>query len=45
MAESDYELNPDQYELTDKIWFGSEGMFTIVVKVDGEIRATREVFL
>lgn len=45
LAESDYEVNPDQYELTDKIWFGSEGMFTIVVKVDGEVRATREVII
>ncbi len=45
LAESDYEVDPDQYELTDKIWFGSEGMFTIVVKVDGEVRATREVII
>ncbi len=45
LAESDYEVNPDQYEKTDRIWFGSEGMFTIVVKVDGEVRATREVII
>ncbi len=45
LAESDYEVDPEDAELTDKIWFGSRGMHTIIVMVDGETRATREVLI
>ncbi len=45
LAENSYDVDPDAAELTDKIWFGSTGMFTIAAKVDGELRATREVLI
>ncbi len=45
LAESDYEVDPDDYSVTDKIWFGSPGRYTIVVKVGGEVRATQEVII
>lgn len=45
LAESDYDVNPDEDSLTDKIWFGSPGRYTIAVKVGGEIRATQEVIV
>ncbi len=45
LAETDYEVDPDNSQLYDRIWFGSRGMYTIVVKVDGEVRATREIII
>ncbi|MGM0687971.1 MAG: hypothetical protein ACQESO_00130 [Bacillota bacterium] len=45
LAQSNYEVDPDDDSLTDKIWFGSPGRYTIVVKVGGEIRATQEVII
>lgn len=45
LAQSIYEVDPDDDSLTDKIWFGSPGRYTIVVKVGSEIRATQEVII
>ncbi len=45
LAESDYEVNPDSNQLTDKIWFGGTGMYTIIAIVGEDVRATREVMI
>ncbi len=45
LAEKNYDVNPDENKWYDKVWFGSRGMYTIAVKIDGEVRATREVII
>ncbi len=45
LAESDYEVNPDHNSITDIIWFGSPGRYTIAAEVRGVVRATREVII
>ncbi len=45
LAETNYDVNPEEIEWYDKVWFGSRGMYTIAVKIDSEVRATREVVI
>lgn len=45
LAENVFEVDPEEKELIDMIWFGKEGMYTIKALVDEEIRATREVLI
>ncbi len=43
LAEHTYEVDPGQTSLTDGIFFGNPGKYLITVRIDGIVRATREV--
>lgn len=45
LAESSYEVHPDAKTITDKIWFGGPGRFSILVQVGDQVRAVREVII
>ena len=45
LAESDYDVEPESATITDMVWFGAPGKFKIVVIVDGQVRAIREVLI
>ncbi len=45
LAENSYEVHPDAKTVTDKIWFGSPGRFSILVQVGDQVRAVREVII
>lgn len=43
LAEHTYEVDPGDHSLTDVIFFGNPGKFFITVRINGLVRATREV--
>lgn len=45
LAESEYDVHPDSKTITDKIWFGSPGRYSIIVKVGDQTRAVQEVII
>ncbi len=45
LAEHTYEVDPGDHSLTDGIYFGNPGQFLITVRIDGLVRATREVLI
>jgi hypothetical protein len=43
LAEHTYEVDPDEYTLTDGIFFGNSGSYAVSVLIHGQVRATRQV--
>lgn len=45
LAEHTYEVEPGENSLTDGIFFGNPGSFLVTVRIDGLVRATRQIII